>query len=121
MFTEWKLTDNDCCQYIRKDGRKFELIQYVWFDVSKDDIQAGLYPYGVMTAEVNLDDLTESEIIETIKSYGYTLVELIETYGYAANEIIAECYMEDISREGLSTQFESEEEAIKFIRDYCDK
>lgn len=29
MENDWYLTDNDCCQYMRKNGTFYELIQYV--------------------------------------------------------------------------------------------
>ena len=118
MFTEWKLTDDDCCQHIRKDNRKYELIQYVWFDVSDEDFQMGLHPFGIMTGEVNLNDLTDDEVIETIKTYGQNMFDIIDSYGYATNEIIAEYYMEDISRQSLIAQFDTQEEAEAFIMNY---
>jgi len=118
MFTEWKLTDDDCCQHIRKDNRKYELIQYVWFDVSDEDFQAGLHSYGIMTGEVNLNDLTDDEVIEIIKTHRQNIFNVIDSYGYATNEIIAEYYMEDISRQSLIAQFDTQEEAEAFINNY---
>lgn len=36
MFGKLSLMDNDCAQYMRKDGTKYEMIQYIWLDTTEE-------------------------------------------------------------------------------------
>ena len=97
MFTPWSCTDSDCCQYIRNDGNKYEMIQAVWLDTTEEDREKDLHEYCIVRIDIDLNDYSDEEKLCHISSYGYTLESVIEEYGDAANNIIAECIMEDES------------------------
>ena len=91
MFTKWYIIDDDCGQYMRKYGKNYEMIEYVWFDTTDEDIKNGLHEYAIVKTELNLNDITDEDILIAISSYGYTIISLIEQYGDSALDIIAEC------------------------------
>lgn len=97
MFTPWFCTDSDCCQYIRNDGNKYEMIQAVWLDTTDEDREKGFHEYCIVRIEIDLDDYSDKERLCYISSYGYTLEGVVEEYGDGADGIIAECIMEDES------------------------
>lgn len=97
MFTPWCCTDSDCCQHMRSDGNKYEMIQSVWLDTTEEDRSKGLYKYCIVRIDIDLDDYSDEEKLCHISSYGYTLESVVEEYGDGANSIIAECIMEDES------------------------
>ena len=97
MFTPWSCTDSDCCQYIRNDGNKYEMIQAVWLDTTEEDRKKGFHEYCIVRIEIDLDDYSDEEKLCYISSYGYTLESIVEEYGDGADGIIAECIMEDES------------------------
>lgn len=97
MFTPWSCTDSDCCQYIRNDGNKYEMIQAVWLDTTEEDREKGFHEYCIVRIDINLNDYSDEEKLCYISSYGYTLESVIEEYGDDADSIIAECIMEDES------------------------
>lgn len=97
MFTPWYSTDPDCCQYMRSDGNKYEMIQCVWLDTTEEDRSKGLHEYCIVRIEINLDDYSDEEKLAHISSYGYTLESVVEEYGDDADSIIAECIMEEES------------------------
>ena len=97
MFTPWSCTDSDCCQYIRNDGNKYEMIQAVWLDTTEEDREKGFHEYCIVRIDINLNDYSDEEKLCYISSYGYTIESVIEEYGDDADSIIAECIMEDES------------------------
>ena len=122
MFTKWYTTDDGCCQYMRKDGKKYEMIEYVWFDTTDEDIKNGLHEYAIVKTELNLNDITDEDILIAISSYGYTIISLIERYGDSALDIIAECIMEEEALRGCNIidEADSEEEAEMKIKKYIE-
>lgn len=97
MFTPWYETDTDCCQHIRSDGNKYEMIQAVWLDTTEEDRNEGLHEYCIVRIDIDLNDYSDEEKSCHIGSYGYTLENIVEEYGDGADSIIAECIMEDES------------------------
>ena len=97
MFTPWYETDHDCCQHIRSDESKYEMIQAVWLDTTEEDREKGFHEYCIVRIEIDLNDYSDEEKLYYISSYGYTLEGIVEEYGYGADSIIAECIMEDKS------------------------
>ena len=97
MFTPWSCIDTDCCQYIRNDGNKYEMIQAVWLDTTEEDREKGFHEYCIVRIEIDLNDYSDEEKLCYISSYGYTLENIVEEYGDGADGIIAECIMEDES------------------------
>lgn len=97
MFTPWSCTDSDCCQYIRNDRNKYEMIQAVWLDTTEEDREKGFHEYCIVRIEIDLNDYSDEEKLCYISSYGYTLESIVEEYGDGADGIIAECIMEDES------------------------
>ena len=97
MFTKWYITDDGCSQYMRKDGKNYEMIEYVWLDTTNEDTKNGAHEYAIVKTELNLNDITDEDILIAISSYGYTIISLIEQYGDSALDIIAECIMEEES------------------------
>lgn len=97
MSTPWSYTDPDCCQYIRNNGNKYEMIQAVWLDTTEEDREKGFHEYCIVRIDINLNDYSDEEKLCYISSYGYTLESVIEEYGDDADSIIAECIMEDES------------------------
>lgn len=97
MFSKWDCTDSDCCQYIRRDGNVYEMIQAVWLDITDKERAEGLHEYCIVRIEIDLNDYSDEEKEMYIRSYGYTLDSITEEYGDDADSIIAECIMEDES------------------------
>ena len=97
MFTPWSYTDSDCCQYIRNDGNKYEMIQAVWLDTTEEDREKGFHEYCIVRIEIDLNDYSDEEKLCYISSYGYTLESIVEEYRDGVDSIIAECIMEDES------------------------
>lgn len=97
MYTPWSCTDTDCCQYIRNDGNKYEMIQAVWLDMTEEDREKGFHEYCIVRIEIDLNDYSDEEKLCYISSYGYTLEGVVEEYRDGADGIIAECIMEDES------------------------
>ena len=97
MFTSWSCTDPDCCQYIRNDGNKYEMIQAVWLDTTEEDREKGFHEYCIVRIEIDLNDYSDEERLYYISFYGYTLEGIVEEYGDDADSIIAECIMEEES------------------------
>lgn len=97
MFGKWYSTDNDCAQYMRKseDGKEYEMIQYIWLDTTEEDKAKGLHEYVICKTELDVNDLSNDDVLCAISSYGYTLVSLLQDYGDCALDIVAECYMEE--------------------------
>ena len=122
MFEAWYEVDNDCCQHMRrsKDGKEYEMIQYVWLDTTEEDREKGLHEYVVVKTELDLDDVTEDDVLCGISSYGYTLESLTEEYGEDAISIIAECIMEnEIDRDcNIIGVADSAEEAAEIVKKY---
>lgn len=114
------MTDDGCCQHMRKNGLNYEMIQLVWFDTAT----YGLHEYVVVKDEVHLqDEDTIDKIIDVIACYGYTVPFLIKEYGHDANDIIAECLLEDsiLCDANIIGEFDTEKEAEQFISDYINK
>ena len=97
MFTPWSYTDSDCCQYIRNDGNKYEMIQAVWLDTTEEDREKGFHEYCIVRIEIDLNDYSDEEKLCYISSYGYTLESIVEEYRDGVDSIIAEGIMEDES------------------------
>lgn len=93
----WDCTDSDCCQYIRRNGDVYEMIQAVWLDTTEEDRAHGAHEYCIVRIGINLNDYSDEEKEIHISSYGYTLESISEQYGADADLIIAECIMEDES------------------------
>lgn len=86
MWTEWKCTDWDCCQYIRKNGNTFEMIQAI----SADDIcEADKSEYIVVRTMIDLNDYLEEEKSEYVSMY-YSDEEAEKL----DEDLIAECILE---------------------------
>lgn len=120
MFTPWYETDSDCCQYIRNDGNKYEMVQCIWLDTTEEDIKNGAHEYCIVRIGIDLDDYSDEEKEMHISSYGYTLESVVAEYEDAANDIIAECIMENESLSDAyaidnADSFEEAKEKIKKI------
>lgn len=116
-WSKWYMTDDSCCQHMRKNGLNYEMIQLVWVDTAT----YGLHEYVVVKDEVHLqDEDTIDKIIDVIACYGYTVPFLIKEYGHDANDIIAECLLEDsiLCDANIIGEFDTEKEAEQFIVDY---
>lgn len=95
MFTPWYETDPDCCQHIRSDKSKYEMIQAVWLDMTEEDKSKGLHEYCIVRIEIDLNDYSDEEKEIYLSSYGYTLKSVTAEYGDDADSIVAECIMEE--------------------------
>ena len=95
MFTKWYITDDDCSQYMRKYGKNYEMIEYVWLDTTDEDTKNGAHEYVIVKTELDLNDVTDEEVLLGISSYGYTIISLIEQYRDSALDIIAERISDD--------------------------
>lgn len=122
MFGKWYSTDNDCAQYMRKDGTLYEMIQYVWLDTTVEDKEQGLHEYVICKTELDVNDLTDNDVLGVISSYGYTIISIMEEYGLSAKDIIAECYMEEeIARDCnilcyADSKEDAERKVLKYVR-----
>lgn len=120
MFTSWYETDSDCCQYIRNDGNIYEMVQAVWLDITEKEKKNELHEYCIVRIGINLDDYSDEEKEMHISSYGYTLESVTKEYEDGANDIIAECIMEEESLSdayviGEADSFEEAREKIEKI------
>ena len=95
MFTLWNLTDNDCYQHMRRNGQKYIMIQFVKLQTTIEDRTNGAHEYVICYTSLDLNNVSDEEIISTLATYGYTIISLLETYGECMDEIIAECIMEE--------------------------
>ena len=123
-WSKWYTTGDGCCQHMRKDGLNYEMIQLVWLDTTEEDLARGLHEYVVVKDEVHLqDEDTADKIVDAISCYGYTVPFLIKEYGHDANDIIAECFLEDsiLNDANIIGEFDTEKEAEQFIVDYINK
>ena len=121
MFTEWMLTDDDCCQHIRRDGSEYELIQYVWLDTTSEDIAQGRHEYCIVKTELNIDTADKEDIDGVLSMYGYEYEKLFEDFGInGARDLIAECLMEDDALQDCNViaDANTQEEAEAFINNY---
>ena len=116
MFTDWYLTDPDCCQLMRKDGSRYEMIQAVWLDTTKEDE----HEYCICKGEIDINNYDDDEIVGAIRTYGYNIVGLLEEYSDCALDIIAECILEEeIMQDGcVIANAYTFEEAKEFIDGY---
>lgn len=90
----WIETDDG--QWIRDNGNnEYEMTQMIWLNLTEEDKVAGEHKYVICYTSTNLDDLSEEDIENCLKSYGYTTDGVREEYGDNAGRIIAECYLED--------------------------
>lgn len=118
-WSKWYMTDDSCCQHMRKNGLNYEMIQLVWPDAATDGFE-----YVVVKDEVHLqDEDTIGKIMDVIACYCYTVPYLIKEYGHGANDIIAECLLEDsiLCDANIIGEFDTEKEAEQFIVDYINK
>lgn len=107
MVIKWELIDNDCCQYIRKNGENFEMIQAQWMDY--DD------SYIVLEHSVNLKDYSEDEI-RTISGFYDVEYEEIKNDSWMIAEFILE---DEILKDcNIINEFDNFDEAKKFIEDF---
>ena len=114
-WSEWILTDNDCWQYMRQNGTKYEMIQAVWLDRTKEDKeQRGLSEYCVVQGVIDLADYSPEEIEIYISSYGYKYEDREKLGDY----MIAECILEDIllSDAYVVADVDTIEEAERYIK-----
>ena len=119
-WSKWYMIHDSCCQYMRKDGLNYEMIQFVWLNTA----EKGSGEYAVIKDEVHLSDEDAADkIIDVISYYGYTVPFLIKEYGHDANDIIAECLLEDsiLNDANIIGEFDTEKEAEQFISDYINK
>lgn len=97
MFGSWYATDPDCCQHMRNDGTKYEMIQCVWLDLTKADLANGAHEYCIVNMQIDLNDYSDEEKEGYVGTYGYTLEDL--RFGYddeeTVNSIVAECILEE--------------------------
>lgn len=101
MENDWYLTDNDCCQYMRKNGTFYELIQYVWLYTTKVDKAKEFHEYRIVYDSVDINNLDDEDIEAYISPYDYTIEDLEEKYGVdGARDLIAECVLETNSLHG---------------------
>ena len=117
----WELTDSDCYQHIRCVNDVYELIQFVWLDITEQERDNGLCEFCIVTTTCNLNDYSEKDIEMYISSYGYTHENLIKEYGKeGANDVIAECILEEecLHTSCIIADFNTEEECISFIEKY---
>lgn len=122
MFSSWCKTDPDCCQHMRNDGTKYEMIQCVWLDTTKEDRTNGAHEYCIVNMEIDLNDYSDEEKEGYVGTYGYTLEDL--RFGYDDEEtvssIVAECILEesilnDAYVIDVTDSFEDAKEKIEMI------
>lgn len=97
MYSSWYATDPDCCQHIRSDGTRYEMIQCVWLDTTEEDRAEGKHEYCIVRMDIDLNDYNDEEKESYVGAYGYTLDHLRWAYEdeEAVNSIVAECILEE--------------------------
>lgn len=115
-MSEWILTDDDCCQYVKKlDDTVFKLIQISSFGY---DGKSTVY-----AETIDLDDYDEDDILKTIQGYGYDSVDnVIAHYDDYANQVIAEYLFESrvccLPHRYCGTQAECEDFVKEYIQNH---
>lgn len=107
MWTEWKCIDEDCFQYIRKNGNEFEMIQTLWLDKEN--------PYIIVRGCINLTDYSKEEKQEYLDIYDYDINSpLMDDW------LIAECILEQnvMSEDCIVDKADTFEEAKKKIKKF---
>ena len=89
MYGKFKLTDDDCFQYVMTlNEKKFVCIQM-------DEIPDEPDPfYVVRLQEINLEDYEEESIEKYVTGYYESIDAVFKQYGNDMNQIIAECIFE---------------------------
>lgn len=125
MPTGWFCTDGDNLQYCKEnENGTFNFIEKVWLDTCEGDEGYPDENYIVKTGFVDLYDYTEFEKeCATSSYYGDCSLDYIyQIYGNDADQIIAECIFEDMcDGSAWTSEFMTEKEADKYIRDYISK
>lgn len=116
MWGKWECTDSDCCQYMRQDGKLFEMIEMVWLDVTEEDRENGNLPYIVVREIIDLDDFNEEEIKGYLAPYQYS-------FEGQDDWTIAECILEEVimSNWCIVAEFEQFEDAEQYIKEVVNK
>lgn len=90
----WYATDE--AQWLRNcSHHKFEMVQIIWLDTTREDKDAGRHEYVICYDSVSIDALEINEIECAIAAYGYTIDSLRKEYKDGTDQIIAECWMEE--------------------------
>ena len=97
MFGSWHATDPDCCQHIRCDGTRYEMVQCVWLDMTEADRANGAHEYCIVNTIIDLNDYSDEEKEMYVSTYWHTLASVREEYvdEESVNMIIAECILEE--------------------------
>lgn len=108
----WVLTDDDCCQYVRKNGSIYEMVQIVWLDTTSEDRAKGLSEYCIVYGSVDMKALSKDDIDIAISGYGYE--EKPDEW------ICAECYLEEniLSDACVIGEADTLEKAEIFVKKY---
>lgn len=116
MWSKWECTDSDCCQYMRRDGKLFEMIEMVWLDTTEEDIEEGNHPYIVVQEIIDLNDYSEEEI------KGYLAPYQLSFEGQD-DWTIAECILEEVILNNwcIANAFYTSEDAERYIKEVINK
>ena len=80
MFTKWYITDDDCSQYMRKYGKNYEMIEYVWLDTTNEDTKNGTHEYAIVKTELNLNDVTDEEVLNVCAIFRCYSTKYVKLY-----------------------------------------
>lgn len=109
MSNEWIKTDD--LQFVKKiTETEFKVVEIREYNDK----------FATAVTIIDLEDYTEQEILDIIKTYSYlSIKELRKMYGEATNQIIAECCSEDLFWESVDKDFNTMEEVQEWLlKDY---
>lgn len=143
-INDWKLTDDDCLQYLKEiNPMEYECIQLAPYPIDDMDSEEDEGKEYYQVCQANVDIMYEiktnpSKFISTLASYDYCdfpsddrfityddankiIASILEEYGEKGYQLIAECIFEDIPFFDTRIFIGSEEDCIAFIENYCNK
>lgn len=106
----WVCTDPDCCQYMKHDGSRYEMIEVLWLDAATEE--DGKSRYVVLNGTIDMNDYTPDEIEGYVSAYNFA--EPI------TEDMKAECILEEtlLSDAYAVKLFRTEEVATAYVECY---
>lgn len=116
-INSWILTDDDSCQYVRKNSNT----EYSLIEMGLISREPDLYEVYTDTIDIqDYFDSMESELINIIDGFGYKSIEHVQRhYGDEANQVMCECIFEHYGSFQANERFRgTENECIQFIEKF---
>lgn len=117
--TPWGLADAQCCQYVRHDGYKYEMIMCQWLDRTSTEIEMGVPAYVILRTEIDLNNCTINDIECALAAHDRTIGSVVDEYGregaidYFAAALLEKEIMNDGCIIGEANSFDEAKEFVQ--------